>query len=103
MPVFIVASEMLSEVVPILDYGQGPMEDYRIVEIVVAKSREQARYLAWQTDSHFDRDVRDMPNFRTRKLADHLDTSERGVVSDWDAYQKYWQDPKSLDLLKKLD
>lgn len=98
MPVYAVVSEIMHKTIPVLDYGQGPSEPYAIVAIVVAKSREQARWLAWQTDNDFDGDVRDMPNFRTRKLADHPDGA-KGIVSDWDNYEHYWNDPKTIDLL----
>lgn len=97
MPVYAVVSETLWETVPILDYGQGPSEPYAIVELVVADTREQARWLAWQTDNNFDGDVRDMPNFRTRKLADEPSEAS-GIVSGWDNYQRFWEHPKAIDL-----
>ena len=41
----------------------GPPEFYCIAELVVARNRSQARYLAWKTDYSFG-DFRDMPRFR---------------------------------------
>lgn len=87
---YAVVSETLYETIDILGYGQGPTEPYCIVEIVAAKSREQARYLAWQTDRNFDGDCREMPNFRTcylgrtRRPKGILD----GSVSSLD---RYWR------------
>ena len=98
MPVYVVVSETLWETVPILDYGEGPREPYSIVHLVVANTREQARYLAWQTDKNSTGDFRDCPNFRTRKLADEPSEGVKGVVTDWPAYEKLWQHPKAIDL-----
>lgn len=69
MYLFLVVSETLYEKIPILDDGSGPLEPYKIVCLVSAQTREQARYTAWKTDRSFDAsDMRDMPNFKTRKL-----------------------------------
>lgn len=97
MALYLVVSETLWETVPVLDYGEGPREPYAIVDLVCAESREQARYLAWQKDKNSTGDFRDCPNFRTRKLADHPDA--KGIVSDWDNYQSFWDHPKAIALL----
>lgn len=68
MYLFLVVSETLYETIPILDDGSGPFEPYKIVCLVSAETREQARWAAWQTDRSFDADVTNMPNFKTRKL-----------------------------------
>lgn len=71
MKLYLVVSEELWDMFPILDDGTGPKEYYRIAELIVARSAAQARYLAWQTDSSFSNDIRDMPRFSCRKkLAD---------------------------------
>lgn len=101
MSLYLVVSETLYEKIPILDFGEGPLEPYSIVELVCADSREQARYLAWQNDKHSTMDFRDCPNFRTRKLSDRPDA--KGVVSDWDNYQAFWDHPKALELLHSVD
>ena len=65
---YAVVSETLYERIPILDFGEGPDEPYSIVELVSAKSRGQARYLAWLGDKNSDpSDLTSMPNFHTRK------------------------------------
>lgn len=102
MSLFLVVSEELSETVPILDYGQGPLEYYRIVELVVADTREQARWTAWTQQEKFSCDIRDMPNFRTRKLSNRHPES-RGVVSDRPAFSEFWNHPEALSLFHSLD
>jgi hypothetical protein len=100
MDLFLVASEILWETIHVLDFGQGPKEPYRIMELVAARSREQARYLAWQTDKNFDGDCKEMPNFRTRKLASDVYMS--GVVSGRYGCERYWKDKKALELLHSI-
>lgn len=68
MYLFLIVSETLYEKIPVLGDGSGPLEEYKIVCLVSAQTREQARWAAWQTDKSFDGDVTNMPNFRTRKL-----------------------------------
>lgn len=97
MPVFAVVSETLWETIPVLDFGEGPREPYAIVHLVVADTREKARWLAWRSDKNFDGDVRDMPNFRTRKLANEP-SGVNGIVTDWPFYEKLWEHPKAIDL-----
>lgn len=56
---------VLSE--PLMSIGtmyESP-ETYRIAEVVIAKSRSQAIYLALQEDHEIWNDVRDFPKFRT--------------------------------------
>ena len=73
MKLYLVVSESLWDIVPILDDGTGPKEYYRIAELVVARNAAQARYLAWSADSSFTKDIRDMPKFRcVAKLPDAL-------------------------------
>ena len=43
----------------------GHEEWYCIAELVVARNRGQAKWLAWKRDSSFSRDIRDMPKFHT--------------------------------------
>lgn len=100
MNLYLVVSETLYEKIPILDFGEGPLEPYSICELVLAESREQARYLAWQRDRSFENDMRDCPNFRTRKLQDGFDG--KGIVSDWGFYQRFWDHPKASDLFRSL-
>lgn len=100
MSVFLVVSEELYERIPILDFGEGPDEPYAICVLVVADTREQARWTAWQTDKSFNGDVRDMPLFRTRKLDNGM-TGSRGVVTDWPQYAHLWEHPKAIQLLSE--
>jgi hypothetical protein len=45
----------------------GHREDYRIAELVAAKNRGQARYIAWKADKTFSLDMREMPKLTTHK------------------------------------
>lgn len=101
MPIYLVVSETLYEKVPILDFGEGPLESYGIVDLVISKSREQARYLAWEKDKTFSSDIREIPNFRTRKLSSNYIGLKR-IVSDWEGYQNFWEHPKAIELLYSL-
>jgi len=57
-----------------------PPEWYRIVELVVARSHGQARWLAWSADDG-PGDVRDMPKFAVRLKGVGMDGPAR-IVSD---------------------
>lgn len=83
-------SETLEELVPILDDGTGPWEEYRIAELVVAPTRDKAKYLAWKSDkpSRYD-SIEDMPRFSIRKIADGFVTKPR-VVSHEKAWEQFW-------------
>jgi hypothetical protein len=87
---FFCLSEPLEEKIPILDDGSGPIEEYRIAELVVAPSRAKAKWLAWKTDnpSHYD-SMRDMPKFSIRKIANGFVTTPR-VVSNEKAWEQFW-------------
>lgn len=100
--IFAVCSELLRETIPILDDGSGPTEYYRIVELVTARNREQARYLAWATDKNFDSNVRDMPNFRTRKLGPSP-LKVQGLCSDIEGSEQYWRSEKVIGLCDAAD
>lgn len=56
---------VLSE--PLVSIGTmfEPPETYRIAEVIIAKSRSQAVYLALQEDQEIWNDVREFPIFRT--------------------------------------
>lgn len=99
MPIFIVVSETLYNTIPLMDDGSGPSEPYCIVELVIAETREQARYLAWKTDRNFGHNCREMPNFRTAKLDRTFSTDTKGIVSDYKFYEKYWYHKKVTKLL----
>lgn len=47
-------------------YGYDPPEDYCIVELVIAKSAAQAKYIAWKKDDPFAQNIEDMPKFQVR-------------------------------------
>lgn len=96
MNLYLVVSETLYEKIPILDYGEGPLEPYKIVCLCAAETREQARWDAWKTDRTFDNDPRDMPNFRIRKVGTTA-TRERGIIEEefdeeTGAYLNEWGD-----------
>jgi len=62
--------------------GAGHREDYRIAELVAARSRGQARYLAWKADKTFSADMREMPKFTTHKTPLRVGGIPRVVTSE---------------------
>lgn len=81
-------SEQLEEIIPIMDDGSGPTESYRIAELVVAPTRDKAKWMLFKRDSNYG-DVRDMPKFSIHKLASGFVTRPR-VVSHEKAWQQFW-------------
>ena len=67
---YLVVSEELSYVAVIDREIGGPLEYYRIAELVVARSHAQARYLAWKLDNKRTHNcwpvMADMPKFAVR-------------------------------------
>jgi hypothetical protein len=47
-----------------------PDEWGRVVEIVVARNRSQARYLAWKNHRRFEPTFQDWPRFQVKKLGE---------------------------------
>ena len=90
LDLFFCLSEPLSETVPVLDYGQGPEEEYRIAELVVADSRAKAKWMAYKADkpNRHER-MEDMPKMSVRKIASGFVTTPR-VVSREPAWQQFW-------------
>ncbi len=101
MNLYLVVSETLYEKIPITDWGEGPMEPYSLCDLVKAESREQARWILWQTDRNASSDAYDMPNFRTRKLNEGYN-SIPDLVGDLDEFQFWWNSKKVNDLLSSL-
>lgn len=66
MNLYLVVSEPLEAVVWEDWFNRvGHIEPYCIAELVVARSRSQAKYLAWRTDKEtfYPSDIREMPKF----------------------------------------
>ena len=82
---YLVVSEELSYVAEIDPEIGGPLEYYRIAELVVAKSHAQARYLAWKLDNerqyNFWPVIADMPKFAVRLKEKGVEGPAR-IVSD---------------------
>jgi hypothetical protein len=85
LSVYYVQSELLQDY-----YAEGePPEPYRICVMVTARSRSQARWLAYKSDhKHFNADVRDMPKFTCRKLG-LSDFGDFRVMNDQEA-EPWW-------------
>jgi len=66
----------------------GGMES---ASLIIARSREQARYMHWKEDDGFTGKVRDMPNFRVKLLKNNVWKNKVGFVTDVKKYQKYWR------------
>lgn len=90
MNLYLVVSETLSGDVWIDEWIRVP-EDYRIAELIIAKSRSQAKYLAWKNDKHsFTNDMRDMPAMQCQIKERDLD-HEAGIVSGQGFPNCYWE------------
>lgn len=83
MNIYLVVSETLYEKVPILDYGEGPLEPYRICELVNAKNKSQATYLAWKKNDKHGYGFRDKPRFRTSVKMKDTEINTPCIVTDF--------------------
>jgi hypothetical protein len=82
MRAWCVISEILSEVVPLLDDGTGPSEHFSIVEVVFARTRARARRLALR--EYMERhgyELRESPRTRTKVLGRVSDGEPERVVT----------------------
>jgi len=63
----------------------GHREDYRIAELVVARSHAQAKYLAWRADKDGDTwpSVEDMPKFAVRLKRQDVEGPARIATGEW--------------------
>jgi len=68
----------------------GHREDYRIAELVAARSRGQARYLAWKADKTFSSDMREMPKFVTHKTRQPVWGPPRVVTKEYQGPHNEW-------------
>lgn len=104
MNLYLVVSESLSEVVWEDWFNQvGHIEGYRIAELVIARNRRQAKYLAWKADksTFFSGDISEMPKFSTRiKRKDvagpaRIATDEFGIYDEelWDLDTRWPRPP----------
>lgn len=95
---YIVISESLSYVEPILDDGSGPTEHYRIAELVVAKNHSQARMVAAKhADDDYNGRVQELPRMSVRQLAKRLSYPRGTIVTTWKWFQHWWRHPKVLN------
>jgi hypothetical protein len=92
MNIYAVLSECLSVTIPILDDGTGPKENYCICQMVVARTRSQARLLAWKSDrdSYCGSDLREMPRFATRLVERDVEM-DVGVIADRELIERIWE------------
>jgi len=92
MNLYLVVSETLYGTVPILDDGTGPQEPYCIAELVIARSRGQAKYLVWRSDKdyHMNSGMTDMPKMSVRLWRKGLD-EKPGIVSKRPEFQEAWE------------
>lgn len=65
MNLYLVVSEPLVAYIPCADSSYP--EDYCIAELVVAETRDKAKYMAWKNDrDSFNHDIREMPKMQVR-------------------------------------
>ncbi len=91
---YIVVSETLTYIEPVLDYGQGETVPYRIIELVVAGNRSQAKVVAAKYgDDDYRGNVTELPRMWVR-LLDHLPSYPQGlIVSNWKCFRHWWRHP----------
>ncbi len=78
-----VVSEIMEEVVPILEDGTGPTEQFRWAELVIARNRGQAKWMTWKkNDRHYFGWMPDMPKIGVRKLGSGYRIGPRFVTDD---------------------
>ncbi len=103
MNLYLVASEPLETVVCEDWFARAcHRESYRITELVVARNRSQATYLAWKNDrdSYYPGDIREKPKFRSEIKARDVEGPAR--VATWDyaseAHAALWAFRDELEL-----
>lgn len=102
MNLYLVVSEQLREAVYEDWFNNvGHWEDYAICELVVARSRDHAKWQAWRGDrSSYTGDARDMPKFRIRLKQRNVDGPARLASSEFAVAESgpLWMlEPESLD------
>lgn len=87
MNLYLVVSETLETVVcEDSSVNACHIEPYHIVELVVARSRGQARYLAWKSDKDsFSHDICEIPKFRVELKWHFVDGPSRIASSEHDS------------------
>ena len=94
--IYLVVSETLSSVV-CEDWFNNVCheEPYCIAELVAARSRGQAKYLAWQTDKEtFESDMREMPKMSVKICKKGVDIPV-GIVTKDKAFAHCWGDEQN--------
>ena len=83
MNIYLVVSESLKTIVweDWFNYV-GHEESYCIAELVIAKSRGQAKWLAWKSDEDFTGDPRDMPKFSVKIRAKNVEGPPRIISNE---------------------
>lgn len=97
MNIYLVISEQLETIVWEDWFSQvGHPETYHIVELVVAESRNQAKYLAWKADDDFSYDMREMPKMSAKIRRKNVEGPSRIVTKDFlsEADHEIWSDNK---------
>lgn len=93
MNVYLVISEELQDVV-CEDWSVSAChnEPYCIAEQVRARSRSQAKWLAWKSDKGWSPDVRDMPKFHVYLKAKDV-SGQPGLLTETEQRDDWWLDP----------
>ena len=96
--IYLVVSETLSSVVCEDWFNNACHEEpYCIAELVAARSRGQAKYLAWKTDKEtFESDMREMPKMSVKICEKGVDVLA-GIVTNDNAFAHCWGDMEEED------
>jgi hypothetical protein len=64
----------------------------QIVELVVARTREQARYMAWKEKvGKYESNMMKIPNFCVKLIKKGVSKKNRFIASKMKNYKKYWE------------
>lgn len=85
----VATTETLYYTNPIMDDGSGPEEPYGICELVLARSRSQAKWMAYQTDSAAEPSPLETPRMSVQKLGGPFWVVPR-IVSQELAWEQFW-------------
>ena len=88
MNIYEVVSETLYDY-EAMDYG--PPEPYCIAELVAAKNRSQARYLAWKANDDSTCDLTEMPDFSVHICMKDVDEKLPRIVTRDRKYERCWR------------
>lgn len=104
MNLYLVVSELLTDIVWEDKFNNvGHEESYCIAELVIARNRGQAKWLAWKADESFTDDPLEMPKMSCHKQATLPDVTTPSIVTRNPEYQFGWGDDDMDDGTEEIE